>query len=123
MSRWYKKSFGNNLTSVITVWLRNAKNHPETASAHDDISFQMAGPDHANNLAGAINSAVMIIKREQGGMLTPSQEDLVMNLQARNQDQADPMAIKPLDPMNNQMQPDNMNGLAEPNNQIANDIN
>ena len=104
MSNWYKKAFGSNLTSVITVWLRNAKNNPEIASAHDDISFQMSGMDHAENLSMAINSAMNIVSKEQGGQLTPSQQELIMNLQARNQDQQmDPMSIQPLNPMNNQM--------------------
>jgi len=97
MSSWYKKAaLGNDLTFVITTWLRNAKNHPQPASAHDDISYQMQGADNAEALSGAINIAVTIVSREQGG-LTPSQNELIQHLQARNQDQTDPMAINSME--------------------------
>lgn len=109
MSNWYKKAaLGNDLTTVISTWLRNARNHPEIANTHDDISHQMQGADNGESLSAAIATATSIVSREQGGMLTPSQQELVQHLQARNQDQPmspDPMAMPSMDQQGPQMEP------------------
>ena len=66
MSKWYKKALlGNDLIFVISTWLRNAKNHPEIASANDDVSLQMGGADHQENLLAAVEAASNIVSREQ----------------------------------------------------------
>jgi len=98
MSNWYKKSTRtHDLTFVVTTWLRNARNTPETAGVNDDLSYQMSGADNEHELSAAITTAVSIVSSEQGGQLTPSQQELVQNLQARNgtiqQQSQDPFAM------------------------------
>lgn len=101
MSKWYKKALlGNDLIFVISTWLRNAKNHPEIASANDDVSLQMGGADHQENLLAAIETASNIVSREQGGNLTPSQQELIQTLNNRTQDFSqvqDPFQMPPID--------------------------
>lgn len=95
MTNWYKKAtLGNDLTFVITTWLRNAKDHPQIANANDDVSFQMGGADNEQDLFAAITVATSIVSGEQGGQLTASQQEFIHNLQARNSgnQQQDPMA-------------------------------
>ena len=95
MSNWYKRATRtHDLTFVITTWLRNARNTPETAGANDDLSYQMSGADNEHELSAAITTATSIVSAEQGGQLTPSQQELVQNLQARNGSvqQQDPFA-------------------------------
>jgi len=95
MSKWYKKAtLSNDLTFVITMWLRNAKNSPQVANANDDVSFQMGGADNEQELAAAITVASSIVSNEQGGQLTASQQEFIQNLQARNVgSQQDSMAL------------------------------
>jgi hypothetical protein len=89
MNGWYKKSaLANELAKLLVVWLRNARNHANFGSVHDDISYQMQGADNAFSLNNAITVATGIIQREQGGYLTPSQTELLQNIQHRIQDQA-----------------------------------
>jgi len=96
MSNWYKRATRtHDLTFVITTWLRNARNTPETAGVNDDLSYQMSGADNEHELSAAITTATSIVSAEQGGQLTPSQQELVQNLQARNGSvqQQDPFAM------------------------------
>lgn len=87
MNSWYKiAALSNDITSVIVAWLRNARNGLDSASANDDISHQMQGADNQIVLMGAINTASAIVMREQGGMLTPTQQELIQILNNRTQD-------------------------------------
>lgn len=87
MSNWYKMAaLSNDITSVIVAWLRHARNGLDSASANDDISHQMQGADNQAVLMGAINTASAIVMREQGGMLTPTQQELVQIINNRTQD-------------------------------------
>lgn len=91
MSNWYKTAnLGNNLTFVISTWLRNARNNPQVGNANDDISFQMEGVDNAEQLSSAITAASNIVMREQGGSLTESQQELLTTISQRIQDQQMP---------------------------------
>lgn len=93
-------SLGNDITSVIVVWLRNAKNGLDSASANDDISHQMQGADNQMVLMGAVSTASAIVMREQGGMLTPTQQELIQILNNRTQDfeqVPDPLQMPPID--------------------------
>lgn len=115
MSNWYKKAtLGNDLTFVITTWLRNAKDNPQLANANDDISYQMGGADNEQDLSAAITVATSIVSSEQEGQLTVSQQEFIHNLRARNsgnQQEQDPMA---LNSMNN---PTQINNLENPDNE------
>lgn len=103
MNNWYKRAtLGNDLTFVITTWLRNAKNSPEIANANDDITNQMGGADNEQDLSAAITVATSIVSNEQGGQLTPSQQEFIQNLQSRTNaiKQSDPLAVPQMQPMN-----------------------
>jgi hypothetical protein len=121
MSNWYKKAaLGNDLTTVISTWLRNARNHPEVANTHDDISHQMQGADNGEQLSAAISAAIGMVTREQGGILTPSQQELIQHLQARNQDQPvsqDPLAM-PMDQQEQNFPVENGNDSFAPQAQL-----
>lgn len=101
MSSWYKiAALSNDITNVITTWLRNAKNGLDSASANDDISHQMQGADNQMVLMGAISTASAIVMREQGGMLSPTQQELIQILNSRTQDfeqVPDPLQMPPID--------------------------
>jgi hypothetical protein len=98
MSKWYKKAaMSNDLTFVITTWLRNAKNYPEIANANDDLSFQMNGADSQQDIDAAINISSNLVAREQGGQLTPSQHELINNIRQRNAMHSDPLSMPQMD--------------------------
>jgi hypothetical protein len=106
MSRWYKRAaLSGNIQFVIETWLRNARNAFDSASTHDDITSQMEGADDIDALSFAVNSASQKVSAEQGGMLTPTQQELVNHLLSRNQSFNDPFNMPEVgnnQPMNNQ---------------------
>lgn len=119
MSRWYKRAaLSGNIHFVIETWLRNSKNAFDSASAHDDIASQMEGADDINALSFAVNSAAQKVSAEQGGMLTPTQQELVNHLLSRNQDVGDPFNMPDLgnnQPMNNNQDPMGMQPMPDSN--------
>lgn len=105
---WYKQAaLFDNLLQVIVNFLRNSKNYANDAALIDAISQKTQGADDAMSLNAAINKASGILSREQGGMLTQPQQQMLNSLRAKIQDSN---MNKPL-PQNNtqQSQPTQLN--------------
>jgi hypothetical protein len=98
---WYKKANMNNLTYIITAWLRNSRNSYDIVKINEEISNQYVGFDTLNSgLNEAIQRAANNVALEQGGNLTPTQQNLVRDLQSRASDSFQDMNSK--NNMNNQ---------------------
>lgn len=94
MTGWYKRAaLAGNIEFVIETWLRNCKNAFDSASVNDDITHQMEGADDQSTLNFAIQAASNKVSAEQGGFLTPSQQELISHIQSRTQNFSDPFAM------------------------------
>jgi len=112
MTGWYKRAaLAGNIEFVIETWLRNCKNAFDSASVHDDITHQMEGADDQATLNVAIQTASNRISAEQGGFLTPSQQELINHIQSRTQNFSDPFAMPNPFGQQQNMQPNQNDGL------------
>jgi hypothetical protein len=116
---WYKMSaILDDLTNTIVIHLQKAKNAFNDASLHDAITNRMQGVDQDYLLNSAINKASMIISSQQGGMLTPSQQQMIASIRARNEN-----ILQNSEPNNLMQTPDNQSSNLEIDGNIENQNN